>query len=159
MTYDELLIEADKLGIMVREANLRTRDGRCSGNRIAIHKNLSNCEKACVLAEELGHYYLTVGDITNQKIINNRKQELKARRHAYNFLIEPEDIVNAMKKGCNNRYEIAEYLNISEAFFNELIDDYRKQYGLGIYVENYYLQLEPNLGLIKDLGGLFDYKK
>ena len=74
MTYDELLIEADKLGIIVKELDLKTRDGHCKGNKIAIHKNLSNYEKACVLAEELGHYYLTVGDIKNQKDINNKKQ-------------------------------------------------------------------------------------
>ena len=30
---------------------------------------------------------------------------------------------------------------------------------MGVLVGNYYLQLEPNLGIIKDFGGLFDYKK
>lgn len=104
MTYDELLIEADKLGVIVKEANLRTRDGHCKGNRIAIRKNLSNYEKACVLAEELGHYYLTVGDIRNQQDINNRKQELIARRWGYNKKVGIIGLIKAFENGCRNRY-------------------------------------------------------
>ena len=30
-------------------------------------------EKACVLAEELGHHYTTIGDIIDQKESENRK--------------------------------------------------------------------------------------
>ena len=63
-----------------------------------------------------------------------------------------------MKDGCNNRFEIADYLNISEEFLEDLIEDYKRLYGLGVLIGNYYLQLEPTLGLIRDLGGLFDYK-
>ncbi len=39
MSYEELLREADKLGIIVKELNLKTRKGRCCGKRIAIDKN------------------------------------------------------------------------------------------------------------------------
>lgn len=158
--YDDLLINANKQGFLVVEIDLGTDTpcGKCIGNTIYINNRITTKEKACILAEEIGHYYLTVGDITNQKDINNKKQELKARRYGYNLLIEPDDIIHAVKKGCNNRYEIADYLNISEEFFEELIEDYKKRYGIGVLVGNYYLQLEPNLGIIKDLGGLFNYK-
>ena len=47
-------------------------------------------EKACVLAEELGHHYTTVGDIIDQKESENRKQELNSVHIAeitYNTLI------------------------------------------------------------------------
>ena len=47
MSYEELLREADKLGIIVKELNLKTRKGRCCGNKIAIDKKLSIKEKAC----------------------------------------------------------------------------------------------------------------
>lgn len=158
LTYETLLIKADTIGVTVKEFNLKTRDGHCKENRIAINKNLSTKEKTCVLAEELAHYHLTVGDITDQENISNKKQELKARRYSYDILLEPIDIVNAMRIGCVNRFEITEYLHISEEFFEELIEDYKKQYGIGIFVGNYYLQLEPCLVLIKDFGGLFEYK-
>ena len=159
MTYEDLLEECRTLNIKVKELTLNGSDGRCLGNRIAIDKNLKTiAEKRCTLAEELGHYHLTVGDITDLSDVRNKKQELKARRYGYNLLIEPDDLVHAMKNGCNNKYEIAEYLNISESCFDEIIEDFKKQYGIGVWVGNYYLQFEPYLGLIKDFGGLFNYK-
>ena len=158
--YNSLLEKTLKEGVSVVELDLGTDTpcGKCIGNTIYINDRATTNEKRCVLAEEIGHYHLTVGDITDLKDINNKKQELKARRYEYKLLIEPDDIVHAMKKGCNNRYELADHLNISEECFKELIEDYKRQYGMGVFVGNYYLQLEPCLGLIRDFGGLFNYK-
>lgn len=158
--YKKLLEKTLENGVSVVELDLGTDTpcGKCIGNTIYINNRATSTEKKCVLAEELGHYHLTIGDITDLKDINNRKQELKARRYGYKLLIEPVDIVHAMKQGCNNRYELAEFLNISEEFLEELIEDYKKQYGIGVLVGNYYLQFQPCLGLIRDFGGLFNYR-
>lgn len=158
--YNNLLRKTSEEGVSVVEIDLGTDApcGKCIGDTIFINNRATTNEKKCVLVEELGHYHLTIGDITDLKDINNRKQELKARRYGYNLLIEPDDIVHAMKQGCNNRYELADFLNISEEFLEELIEDFKKQYGMGVFVGNYYLQLEPCLGLIRDFGGLFNYK-
>ena len=145
MTYDELLIEADRLGVIVKEANLKTRDGHCKGNRIAIRKNLSNYEKACVLAEELGHYYLTIGDIRNQKNINNKKQELLARRWGYNKKIGLIGLIKAFENGCKDRYEIAEYLSVTVAYLNEAIEYYTNKYGVRYKIDDYIIYFMPNL--------------
>ena len=158
--YEKLIMEAEKIGAEIRELDFGTPKpcGRCLDNIIYINNQITDKNKYEVLAEELGHYHLTVGDITDLSDVRNKKQELKARRYGYNLLIEPDDLVHAMKNGCNNKYEIAEYLNISESCFDEIIEDFKKQYGMGILVGNYYLQFEPYLGLIKDFGGLFNYK-
>lgn len=145
MTYDELLIEADKLGIIVKELELKTRDGHCKGNRVAIHKYLSNYEKACVLAEELGHYYLNVGDIRNQENINNRKQELLARRWGYNKKIGLIGLIRAFEYGCKNRYEIAEYLSVTVNYLNEAIEYYTSKYGIMHKIDDYIIYFIPNL--------------
>ena len=145
MTYDELLIEADKLGIIVKELDLKTRDGHCKGNRIAIHKYLSNYEKACVLAEELGHYYLTVGDIRNQTDIVNRKQELIARRWGYNKKIGLIGLIRAFEYGCKDRYEIAEYLSVTLDYLNEAIEYYTSKYGVMHKIDDYIVYFIPNL--------------
>lgn len=85
MTYDELLYEADSTGIIVKEKNIPGYGGRIYGNRIAIHNGLdTTTEKTCVLAEELGHYHTTVGDITDLSDPKNRKQERQARLWGYN---------------------------------------------------------------------------
>lgn len=143
MTYDELLIEAYKLGIIVKELDLKTRDGHCKGNKIAIHKNLSNYEKACVLAEELGHYYLTVGDIKNQKDINNKKQELLARRWGYNKKVGLMGLIKAFECGCINRYEIAEHLNVTIDYLNEVIEYYTSKYGVMHRIDDYIIYFTP----------------
>lgn len=64
MNYEELLIEADSNNLITKEKDLLANKGRIKGNRIAIKKNLMQKEKACVLAEELGHFYTTAGDIS-----------------------------------------------------------------------------------------------
>lgn len=43
---------------------------------MAINRYGTNVEKACVLAEGLGHYYTTVGNILNQSSTANHKQEI-----------------------------------------------------------------------------------
>ena len=144
LTYDELLIEADELGIIVKELDLKTRDGHCKGNRIAINKYLSNYQKTCVLAEELGHYHKTVGDITNQKDINNRKQELVSRRWGYNKNIGLLGLIRAFECGCVNRCEIAEFLNVPLEYLNEAIEYYTSKYGIMYRIDNYIIYFLPN---------------
>ena len=62
--YDRLLNLADTEGISVVEKDFKSDlKGLCIGKKIAIDKNMSETEKRCVLAEELGHYYMTVGNI------------------------------------------------------------------------------------------------
>ena len=96
MGYENLLNECSNLGINVKEVVLKSSDGRCKGNRIAINKNLSTqTEKKCVLAEELGHYHTTYGDILDQTKIENIKQEIIARRWGYEKLVGIVDIINA----------------------------------------------------------------
>lgn len=150
MTYDNLLKEADDLGIIVKEVNLRTYDGRCKGNRIAINKNLTTeNEKKCVLAEEIAHYKLTVGDISDLSKVENVKQEIKARREGYEKLVGIIKIINAFENGVTSLYEMAESLAVTESFLKEAIDYYRNKYGEYYKIDNYIMCFEPNLNIIK----------
>ena len=75
MDYDTLLTESDKIGLTVKEKPLKYNNGRIKGNRIAIRQDISTqTEKSCVLAEELGHYHTTYGDILDLDNVQNRKQ-------------------------------------------------------------------------------------
>jgi uncharacterized protein (DUF433 family) len=53
------------------------------------------------------------------------KQEYKARRWAYNKLVSPEDICNAVGSGLSEIYEIAEVMDLPEDFLQECIAYYR----------------------------------
>ncbi len=147
-TYDELLIEADANNLIIKEKPLPISKGRIKGNRIAIRSGMTETEKTCILAEELGHYYTTVGDILNQNTTENRKQEHKARVWAYRNALDLTDIVSAYKYGCANRYEIAEYLNVTESFLIDAIKHYKNQYGLYAKVDKYLIYFEP-LGVLE----------
>ena len=108
--YEELLEEAHEEGLIVKEKDLQSSDGRIKGNKIAIRKDIeTTAEKADTLAEELGHHYTTVGDIRDQSKADNRKQELHARMWGYNRRIGLQGLINAYEHGCSSKYEIAEY--------------------------------------------------
>lgn len=143
MTYNELLIEADKLGVIVKEFNLKTVDGKCYGNRIAINSSLSETEKACVLYEELSHYHLTVGDISNQNDLNNRKQELIARKATYKKLLSPESIIDGILAGASSTYDLSEMLHVPHNFLIESIEYYKKKYGIYYVGKTHLLTFEP----------------
>lgn len=150
MNYENLLIEAEKAGVIVKEVELITSDGFCLGDRIAINKKLKTAaEKACTLSEELGHFKKTVGDITDQSKLSNRKQELIARRWGYSRLVGISDLINAYEHGCMNRYEIAEYLNVTELFLEEALEYCRQKYGMYHSIDKYIIYFEPSLGIIK----------
>ena len=110
MTYEELLTVSDGLGLNTKENDLQAFDGRIKGNRIAIRRSIpTSAEKACVLAEELGHYFTSTGDIMDDSV-ESQKQELKARQWAYDVQIGLSGLVEAKEAGCRNQFETAEYL-------------------------------------------------
>lgn len=151
MNYEDLLTEADMEGISVDENFPFNSDlkGLYVDNNIALASSLkTTAEKTCILAEELGHHYTTAGDILNQNTTENRKQEHKARVWGYRKVLDLTDIVSAYKYGCANRYEIAEYLNVTESFLIDAIEHYKSQHGLYTKVDKYLIYFEP-LGVLE----------
>lgn len=149
MDYTELLIEADLNQLVVKEKPLEAYDGRIKGNKIAIRNTLTTREKKCVLAEELGHYYTTVGNIINQDNAQNRKQEQQARLWSYDKLIGLNGIINAHKHGCQNLAEMTEYFDVSHEFLLGALEKYRSKYGEFTTMDNYIIYFDPTLTVIE----------
>lgn len=150
MNYETLLKEADSLGLIVKEKPLQYNNGRIKGNRIAIRKDIeTTVEKACVLAEELGHHYTAVGDILDQSTVENRKQEMHGRIVAYNKLVGLRGIVDAYLHHCQNLSEAAEYLGVTEEFLSDSIMYYKNKYGVFATVDNYTVVFEPTIAVIE----------
>lgn len=146
MDYEALLDEAHQKGLIVKEKPLKYNNGRIKGNRIAIRQNIeTQKEKACILAEELGHHFTTSGNILDQTKIENVKQEQRARIWAYNKQIGLHGIINACKRGCRNIHEMADYLDVTEEFLRDALEAYRLKYGHYVNVDNYTVYFEPNL--------------
>lgn len=152
MTYEELQIEADEAGLIVKEKPLQSSDGRINGNKIAIRKDLpSSVHKKCVLAEEMGHYHTSVGRILNQSDAENRKQELRAREWAYDRQVGLIGIVESFQNGCQTLSEMAEFLEVTGQFLREALERYRQKYGVYTTVDNYIIYFEPRLAVAEIL--------
>lgn len=75
--YEMLLSEYDST-LDISEHEMKNK-GLYSDDCVWINKCLSEREKACILAEEIGHYHTSSGDILDQNDIRNVKQERAAR--------------------------------------------------------------------------------
>ena len=106
-------------------------------------------EKACVLAEELGHHYTATGNILDQSTVENRKQEMYGRAHAYNRMIGLRGIIAAYLRHCQNAYEMADYLDVTEEFLQEALSYYTNKYGVCTQVDNYVVFFQPNIGVME----------
>ena len=148
-TYEHLLMEADSKGLLTKEKNLPVSKGRIKGNRIAIKKEMSEIEKKCVMAEELGHYYTGTGDILDQSSILNRKQERFGRVHAYDRLIGLMGVIDAYKHHCQNIAESAEHLGVTEEFLEEALSYYKGKYGVSTKIDNYVIFFEPTIAVLE----------
>lgn len=150
--YERALQEASDKGLRVVE-NLDFDSGSAGliyGSTIALNKRLiAYKEKACVLAEEIAHHDLNVGDITDQSVGNNRWQEHKARMMSYDRMVGLRGLINCFEAGDRNLYEMADRLDVPEWFLKEAIEGYRLRYGEGVQVDNFVLSFEPYFNIIE----------
>ena len=149
--YEALLDEATSLGVEVEERVMQSRiRGLYGSNVIWINKCIeTTTEKACVLAEEIGHHHKTVGDILDQSKLVNRKQERLARKWAWERMVTPSDLIGSYHAGCRSRFEIAEYLEITEFFLEDCLEFLRTKHGSFVEVdEHHILYLDP-LGFLE----------
>ena len=126
--YEELMARYDNLHIEERPMK---NDGLYADDCIWINGNMPECRRYCILAEEIGHYETSVGDILDQTNTNNRRQERAARKWAYEEILPVENILFAAQDGHTEIWDMAEYLEVDEDFLKGAL----KHYGLlDIYV-------------------------
>lgn len=145
LTYDELLKVAEESNLIVKEKPLKGYEGRIKGNRIAIKKDMTEAEKTSALIEEISHSFKNAGNILDMSDTKNRKQEYQARLWAYNKQIGLIGLIQAYESRCQNVFEIADYLNITEEFLMEALEFYKRKYGVSVVIDNYIIQFIPSL--------------
>ena len=126
---EELTVEAGERGIDVHEraipvpgmsaAYIKTE----TGEHIIIRRDGTQAERACWLAEELGHHYTNAGRRLHYNAADDWRAEAKARKWAHDRLLSPEAIRTAARN-TDDIYEIAFTLNVSVEFLRESIDWY-----------------------------------
>lgn len=155
LLIDELLFEANAANIEIHEHafnNNRLKGLYVDGN-IILNKtaNLSENEKCCVIAEELGHHYTSYGNILDQSCVTKRKQEHRARSWAYEKIVTLDKFILALNVGVRNRHELAELCEVTEEFLDNSINYYLHKHGIYMEFDDYIICLDP-LGVIN----LFD---
>lgn len=159
--YEKLLQKASDEKIRVIESydlngngfQAERLDGLYIEGNVALDKDLNTTvEKACVLAEELGHYYTTYGNIINQTLPDNRKQEYKARLRGYDMKIGLTGVIQAYEQGCHTSYDMAEYLEVTEKYLLAALNCYQNKYGSYVCLDNYVITFMPNLSVCKMIG-------
>ena len=101
-------------------------DGLYADDCIWVNGHMPECRRYCVLAEEIGHYETSVGDILDQTDVSNRRQERAARKWAYEKILPIENILFAAQDGHTEIWDMAEYLEVDETFLKDAL----KHYGL-----------------------------
>lgn len=82
-------------------------------------------DEKCILAEELGHYYQDATYSLYSDSNSISKQEYRAKKWAYNVLIPIETLKDAIKKGLNTTYDLADYFEVNYGFMNNCLKYYR----------------------------------
>lgn len=142
--YEKLLIQAESYNLSIIEKQFKSNvKGLIKNRKIGIRKGITTTEKTCILAEELGHFHTSSGNILDTTIVNNRKQECIARRWAFKYMISLSDLIDAHKAGCTTLYEVAEHLEITEEFLKEAAKAYESIYGAYIVHQGYRIYFDP----------------
>ena len=141
--YEDLLKMYDYISINETRSIPKFMSGFYMNGEIFINSNRPTTTKLETLAEELAHHEITYGNILNEKDIQNKKYELKARRLAYEKLIPLKELVNAFLQGIHNLYELANFFEVTESFVLQSITHYKQKFGHSTRCGKYVIQFEP----------------
>lgn len=96
---------------------------------IGINKSIENDERLLrtVLAEEIGHHFTSIGDLTSEcftysETLIKCKYEKLARKWASDFLIQDSELIAALKKGITTTYDLANLFFVTEELIKFKLD-------------------------------------
>lgn len=121
--YEELIAEYEN-ELNIEEHSMINKGLYCD-NVVWINRKMSTAEKLSIVAEEIGHYKTSSGNILDQDSIANIKQELQARRWAYEKVLPLDLVMQAITNGLTEVYDLAEYFDVTEIFMRECLKHYR----------------------------------
>lgn len=121
--YEELIAEYEN-ELNIEEHSMINKGLYCD-NVVWINRKMSTAEKLSIVAEEIGHYKTSSGNILDQNSIANIKQELQARRWAYEKVLPLDLVMQAITNGLTEVYDLAEHFDVTEMFMRECLKHYR----------------------------------
>lgn len=104
---------------------------------IYLNPHQDNIELYGTLSEEIGHYYTSVGDLSDQKSIETTKQEWRARLLGSEITVHPSKLIDCKKQGLCTDWECAEYIGVTVQHFKQALRLYKEKYGLYFEYDGY----------------------
>lgn len=129
--YEILLNEVvNEVPVIETELKINTGlKGIYRNKTIFLDRHLNTVEKRVILSEEYSHHKTSVGNIIDYTNPENRKQEWKARRDSVERLVTLDQLIDCANFGCHTKFECAEFLGVTEEFFEEVLVHYHNKYG------------------------------
>jgi len=126
---EELFEEAHDCGIEVQHGDIPVPDmdaayiSTDSGELIVLRRDGTMADRACWLAEELGHHNTGTDLVLHYDKVTDWKAEARARKWAHDRLLTP-DAIRTAARNSDDIYELAFALDVSVQFLRESVDDY-----------------------------------
>lgn len=130
--------------------------GFLDDNIVYLNPNQSHYELPCTIGEEIAHYLTTVGDITKQKTLAEKKQERQARTLGAAIVVSPYDIIACYENGYKTIAESTNFLQVTVETLKTAIEYYARKFD-GINTENNYTLLFQKNGTVAVLKSLNNY--
>ncbi|MBB4824552.1 hypothetical protein HNO89_001776 [Sporosarcina luteola] len=143
MTYESLIAQYPHLVIKEVKTMPPGLAGLYIDNMILIDQRRSNYEKHCILAEELGHYETTYGDITNLQSLRNWKLELLARRWGYEKIVSLDKLIECHELNYRSIEEVCAHLEVTAEYLELSIAHYYARFGLSVHHKGYQIHFDP----------------
>lgn len=149
---EKLYKYASDNGIKVVEGRIPIKKlkGLYADNLIILEKGLPKTELVEILAEELGHYKTSYGNILDQNNVISEKQEHRAVTWADTYLISFDRLIEAFHARISGPHELADFLDVSVDYLSESLSRYKSKYGDNVKVGDYIIYFDP-LGILKIL--------
>ena len=146
--YEGLESDAKDEGIIVDYTELMAtralllRDGDLEV--IQICPSASYAERACLLAEELGHHFTSVGNtVIHPDSITLSRSEERAFRYSINRLLPLDRVAEALCKTPRSLHELAEDLGVTVDLLRHALVFWEATCGLYFEGEDYVLMFNP----------------
>lgn len=134
---EELMAAYSNINYIFDEKMPDGQSGLYVDNYVYLNPRQSPQQLVGTVAEEIGHYLTTIGNIIDQDTNLKRKQERQARDIGASLVVSPSDIIDCYENGCKTIDDCVIHLGVTNQVFEDAISYYARRFN-GIKTENGY---------------------
>lgn len=116
-------------------------------NQVFINQNRSYTKNLEDVAEEIGHYETTAGNIIEQNSYYSKKQETEARRYGHMILVNLDGLIECYKAGMRHMWELADFFECDTDYILRALDTFRVKKGNNFSYHGYWFDLSSGLNI------------